>query len=79
MSIITVVERDYAIADPDSRDRYIGCPCRTYEEARELCFAHMGRHTELIATEYVNNGVVYAEVSTKTGEIVKEFFVNQVA
>lgn len=79
MPIITVIERDYAIADVDFRDRYIGCPCRTYEEARELCRAHLGRHTELVATSYVNDGVVYAEVSTETGELLKEFFVNQVA
>ena len=41
MDIIVVVERDYSLANPDMRDRYIGgTVCRSFESARELVFAH---------------------------------------
>ncbi len=77
--IIAVVERDYAIVNEDFRDRYIGSPCRSYDEARELCAAHCGRHSELAIMEYVDNGTVYAEVSEETGELLKHFYVQWIA
>ncbi len=77
--IIAVIERDYAIANEDFRDRYIGAPCRSFDEARELCAAHCCRHSELVTMEYVNGGTVYAEVSEETGEILKHFYVQFIA
>ena len=76
--IIAVVERDYAIANEDFRERYIGSPCRSYDEARELCAAHLGYHNEMHVIEYIDCGVMYAETSSETGEILKEFFVRQI-
>lgn len=73
--IISVIEKNTNIADPYFRDRYIGAPCHSFDEARELCAAHCGRHTELLTMEYINNGVVYAEVDPETGEVLKHFFV----
>jgi hypothetical protein len=73
--IIAVVERDYSIADPDFRDRYIGAPCRDFDEARELCAAHLGYRNKLNTVDYIDNGVRYAETDHETGEILKEFFV----
>ena len=77
--IIAVVERDYSIADPDFRDRYIGAPCRGFDEARELCAAHLGYKNELYAVEFITNGIKYAEIDHETGEILKEFFVQAVS
>jgi hypothetical protein len=76
--IIAVIERDYAIANEDFRDRYIGVPCRSFDEARELCAAHLSRHNELHVVDYIDNGVHYAETDGDTGEIVKEFFVRAI-
>ena len=45
--IIAVVERDLTIANEDFQDRYIGAPCRSFDEARELCCAHLGRHNDM--------------------------------
>lgn len=73
--IIAVVERDFSIADPDFRDRYIGVPCRGFDEAKELCIAHLGYNNELHTVSYIDNGVRYAEIDSETGEILKEFFV----
>lgn len=77
--IIAVVERDYSVANPDFRDRYIGSPCQSYDEARELCAAHLGFRNELHTCEYVNNGVVYAEIDHETGELLKHFYVQFIA
>lgn len=76
--IIAVVECDYSIANPDFRDRYIGSPCYSFDEARELCAAHLFRHNELHVVDYIDNGVHYAETDWETGEVVKEFFVRVV-
>lgn len=74
MSIIVVVERDYRIADPDLRDRYIGGVCRTFEEARELVYAHRCRDCDISAS-YINNGTDYAMYDAETGELVAQYFV----
>jgi hypothetical protein len=76
--IIAVVERDYSIANPDFRDRYIGAPCRSFDEARELCCAHLGRHNEMHTVEYIDDGTHYTEMDCETGEIVKEFFIRAI-
>jgi len=76
--IIAIVERDYSVANPDFRDRYIGSPCQTFEEARELCAAHLGYNNELHVVDYVEHGVYYAEIDHETGEIRKEFFVRMI-
>lgn len=76
--IIAVVEKDYAVANEDFRDRYIGSPCRSYDEARELCAAHLGYKNEMHVVEYIDSGVRYAETDHETGEILKEFFVRQI-
>lgn len=77
--IIAVVERDYAVANKSFRDRYIGAPCHSYDEAFELCAAHLGYKNELHIQEYVDNGIVYAEVDPETGELLKHFYVQFVA
>lgn len=74
MYTITVVERDYSINDPDTRDRYIGTVCRSMEEARELVYAHHHRGCDY-NTVYVNNGTNYVEINGETGEMVAEYFV----
>lgn len=76
--IIAVVERDYTIANPDFRDRYIGVPCYGFDEARELCAGHLSYHNELHVVDYIDSGVHYAETDHETGEILKEFFVRVV-
>ena len=41
---ISVIERNYKLPQ-DFRERYIGSPCKSWEEARELACAHMAeRH-----------------------------------
>ena len=76
--IIAVIERDYSIADPDFRDRYIGAPCQSYDEARELCCGHCGRHSELTTVQYIDGGVYYAEIDNETGEVLKEFYIRAI-
>ena len=76
--IIAVIERDYSVANPDFRDRYIGSPCQSYDEARELCAAHLNYHNDLVTTQYIDSGVYYAEIDHETGEILKEFFVRAI-
>jgi hypothetical protein len=76
--IIAVVERNYSVANPDFRDRYIGSPCYSFDEARELCAAHLGYKNELHVVDYIDNGVHYAEIDHETGEILKEFFVRTI-
>lgn len=78
MLIISVVEYDYSVKDPDFRARYIGAPCHSFDEARELVFSHAGYDTEISAVGYVQDGVDYAEISLETGEVLKEFFVRGV-
>lgn len=73
--IIAVVERDFSVANPDFRDRYIGAPCYGFDEARELCCAHLGYNNELHTVNFIDNGVQYAETDHETGEVLKEFFV----
>lgn len=77
ITLIAVIERNYDVKDPDFRDRYIGAPCRSYDEARELCAAHISYHSELKTECYIDDGTIYAEVDTETGEIRKEFFVRR--
>ena len=74
MMTIVVIERDYSIRDEDLRDRYIGAPCRSFEEARELVYAHHHYGGDY-NTSYVNNGTNYIEISGETGEILAEYFV----
>ena len=76
--IIAVVERDLTIANEDFQNRYIGAPCRSFDEARELCCAHLSRHNDMHVLDYIDNGVHYAETDSETGEIVKEFFVRAI-
>ena len=76
--IIAVIERNNLIDDPYLKDRYIGSPCYSFDEARELCAAHLFRHNELHVVNYIDNGVHYAETDWETGEVVKEFFVRAI-
>lgn len=76
--IIAVVERDYSVTDRDFRDRYVGFPCHSFDEARKLCIARLYGHNELHIVGYIDNGTHYAEIYPKTGEVVKEFFVRVV-
>lgn len=76
--IIAVVERSYLVDDPSLRDRYAGDPCQSYDEARELCAAHLGYKNEMHVVEYIDDGVQYAETDHETGEILKEFFVRRI-
>jgi len=78
LPIIVIVERDNAIENPDFQDRYIGSVCRTFEEAKEVCVNHMVRYRDNLLTDYINNGVHYAEVDCETAEILKEWFVMRI-
>lgn len=75
MLTIAVIERDYSIVDEEMRDRYIGSPCRSFEEARELCIAHGPWHSNFETMAYTEDGYKYASISQYTGEVLKEFFV----
>ena len=78
MRTIVVLERDYTVADEDMRDRYIGgSPCRSFDGARELVFAHHHSGCNW-SISYMNNGMLYAEISQETGELVAEYFVQLV-
>lgn len=72
--IIVIVERTFDFSDPDLCKRYIGAPCHTFEEARELVYAHRRRGCDFF-TSYVNNGTDYAEIDAETGEVVAEYYV----
>lgn len=72
--IITIVMRDYSVKDPYSRMRYIGAPCLTFEEAREVVYGHHHWGCDF-HTSYVDNGTDYIEINGETGELVAEYFV----
>ena len=74
MKTVMVIGRDYSVKNPNMRDRYIGSPCRTFEEARELVYAHRHWNGDYNAS-YVENGVNYVEISGETGEVLAEYFV----
>lgn len=75
-----VIEKNYQIRNTAHNVRYIGSPCTTAEEARELVYAHCdwGDVIELARIDENENGFFYYETSTETGEITKEFFVRKV-
>lgn len=77
MKTIVVIERDYSIKNPELQDRYIGTPCHTFEEARELVYAHRHWNGDY-DTNYIENGTNYIEISGETGEVLAEYFVRLV-
>lgn len=78
MLIISIIERDCRIYNKDFQCRYIGAPCHSFDEARELVNAHCDWGNEISVTSYYQNGTSYAEVSRETGEVIKEYFVRGV-
>lgn len=74
---LCVIERDYAVENPDSRDRYFGAPCLSWEEASELVYANIGSW-ERVETSYVQNGTNYDVVDTMTNEVLRSYFVRLV-
>jgi hypothetical protein len=77
--LIAVIERDNSVSNPYFRDRYIGSPCQSFDEARELCCAHLGYNSELEIHSFIDDGTHYVEISRETGEILKEFFVRRLS
>lgn len=73
-----VLEKDYRVKDFDHRVRYIGSPCHSADEARELIYAHgdWGEKITLMCVE--DDSESYAEISVETGEILKEFFIKRI-
>ena len=74
---LCVVERNYAVENPDSRDRYFGAPCLSWEEASELVYANIGSW-EKVDTSYIQNGTNYAVIDTETNKVLREYFVRLV-
>lgn len=74
---LCVIERNYGVANPVYSDRYFGAPCVSWEEASELVYANIGSW-ERVETSYVQNGTNYAVIDTKTGEVLREYFVRLV-
>jgi hypothetical protein len=74
--IITVVERNYRLPE-DFRERYIGSPCKTWDEARELSYAHLYEVEDEadFRMEHTERGRVYRALHKETGEILREYFV----
>ena len=75
MLLINVIERNYAITNPDFQCRYIGSPCRNFDEARELVAAHCEHNHDISVDHYIDNGTFYMEIDRDTGELMKEYFV----
>lgn len=73
--IITVVERNYNLPE-DYRDRYIGSPCISWGEARELAMAHMYEVEDVAEfhMDYTDHGRKYTAIHRETGEILREYF-----
>ena len=74
---LCVIERNYAVENPDSRDRYFGAPCLSWEEASELVYANIGSW-ERVNTSYVQNGTNYTVIDTETNKVLREYFVRLV-
>ena len=71
---VIVIERDFSYVDCDLQYHYIGAPCHSFEEARELVYAHRQRNCDF-QVSYVNNDPNYVEINAETGEIVAEYYV----
>ena len=76
---IAVIEKDNRIPDNLTNPRYIGAPCHSFDEARELVCAHLEHNNEIYVADLVENGVTYYELDHYTGEILKEFYVKMVS
>ncbi len=77
---ISVVERNYKLP-VDFRERYIGSPCKSWEEARELACAHMAEIEDVadFRMNYANYGRCYIATDRETGEILREYFLTPVS
>ena len=75
-----VIEKDYNVKNEAFRFRYIGSPCFSAEEARELVYAHedWGEQITLAHIDEEAGSYAYIEISHETGEILKEFFVKKI-
>ena len=74
--IITVVERNYRLPEA-YRERYIGSPCQSWDEARELVSAHLAEVGDEadFRMEHTDQGRVYRAMSKFTGELLRDYFV----
>lgn len=77
--IISVIECNYKLPK-DFCDRYIGSPCQSWDEARELACAHMAEIEDIadFRMDYTNHGRCYTATDRKTGEILREYFLTPV-
>jgi len=75
--IITVVERNYKLPEA-YRERYIGSPCQSWDEARELVCAHLAEVEDEadFCMEHTSRGREYRATSKLTGELFREYFVS---
>lgn len=74
---LCVIERNYAVENPENRDRYFGAPCLSWEEASELVYANIGS-CEKVDASYVQNGTNYVVINAETGKVLREYFVRLV-
>ena len=77
--IISVIERNYKLPE-DFRERYIGSPCKSWDEARELACAHMAEIEDVadFRMDYTDHGRCYTATDRETGEILREYFLTPV-
>lgn len=73
-----VLEKDYRVKDRDYSVRYIGSPCHSTDEARELVYAHGDWGEKITLMHLGDDSESYAEISVETGEILKEFFIKRI-
>lgn len=72
---IIVIERDHS-KPAEACDRYLGAPCRGFDEAWKLITAQTSCWDDAyISTTYIHNGIDVVGISNITGELLKEFFV----
>ena len=77
---ISVIERNYKLPE-DFRERYIGSPCKSWEEARELASAHLCEVEDaaMICMDVTDRGGrCYTATDRETGEILREYFLTPV-
>lgn len=73
--IICVIEKDYN-RPYDFQNRYLGSPCSSFGEAREIVNVHIAelRDTIYTCTFFVNDGETVTVCDKNTGEVLREYF-----
>lgn len=72
---ISVIERNYKLPE-DFSVRYIGSPCHSWDEARELACAHMAEIEDIadFRMDPTDRGRCYTATDRETGEILREYY-----